>query len=481
MDKELWERIRKQLDSSLPTKKKVWFKKAFLLSISDDEIKLGVNSKFCLQGLERNGIEEIVNTASELAGHPVKITLQVADMPEPEKIESKKDVITDQPGEAPSKVPSSRKKAEIKKDEAKEFDIPVKEKKIDYETGLNPIYNFDNFVVGENNNFAYNAAKVISRNPGISYNPCLIYGGVGLGKTHLLQAIGNYIVRDNPKMKVAYITAETFTNELINSIVKKNASTTFKMRYRNVDVLLIDDIHFLQGKDASQEELFHTFNALTDKNKQIVFTCDRPISELRGIEDRIRTRFTKGLNVDLQPPMYEMRMAIVKRKCEELGYNIPTEYQELICQNIRTNVRDLEGALLTLDSFRRLVGGELTREKVLDHIKNFIPAQALKESEIGIEQIIEATARFYNINAADIKSRSRNKNISRPRHIAIYITSEMTSRSLSEIGQALSIKDHTSVKYAIDKISDAIKSDEDLNNEIESIKTSILKGPENEF
>lgn len=479
MDKELWERVREQLESSLPNKKKVWFKKVFFVSSTEDEITLGLNSSFCLQGLERNGIEEIVNTASEFAGHQVSIKLIVTDQKAVQ--ESSKQAEREDGRTTSSQKPSSQSSTlseKGKKTDESSVSAPYGTTSTQYsmneETHLNPHYTFDNFVVGDNNNFAYNAAKVISRNPGLSYNPCLIYGGVGLGKTHLLQAIGNYIVKDNPKMNVLYITAESFTNELINAIFKKNASTLFKKKYRSVDVLLIDDIHFLQDKESSQEELFHTFNDLTERNKQIVFTCDRPITELKGITERLRTRFTKGTNVDLQPPLYETRMAIVQKKCEEMHYDIPRDIQELICQNIKTNVRDLEGALITLDSFSKLVGKEITKKVALDHIRNFIPATVLKESEITIDKIIDETGKYFNIPSSELKSRSRNKNVATPRHIAIYIASEMTTRSLSEIGKSFNIQDHTSVKYAIDKIAANIKEDEDLKNIISNIKKAIM-------
>ena len=486
MDKELWEQISRQLDSSLPLKKKTWFKKVVFLGCDGDVINLGLHSEFTLQGLLRNGTDEISNTCSEFMGRPMSLNFSVIDEEDTSKPEEKADIPAEESleNEGSQLPPVHRNTASKKSSNLQDRIYGETSKKAaaeakQAESHLNPHYSFDNFVVGDNNNFAYNAAKVISKNPGLSYNPCLIYGGVGLGKTHLIQAIGNFIIKDNPKMNVIYTTAESFMNELVGSIINKTASTVFKKKYRSADVLLIDDIHFLQDKDKAQEELFHTFNDLTERNKQIVFTCDRPITELKGIADRLRTRFTKGTNVDLQPPLYEMRLAIVKAKCQEMGYNIPNDIQELLCQNIKTNVRDLEGALITLDSFSKLVGKEITKKVALDHIRNFLPAQVLKESEITVDFIIEEVCKYFNITPTDIKSKQRSQAVTRPRHIAMYIAADMTNRSLSEIGKTLNVKDHTSVKYAIDKISSARRTDEDLNEAIENIRKTILEGGDN--
>ena len=235
---------------------------------------------------------------------------------------------------------------------------------------LNPDYTFDSFVIGDNNSFAANAAYAISKNPGTAYNPCLFYGGVGLGKTHLIQSIGHSVYKDSPDLKVVYVTAESFTNEFLDMLGKKKMHQ-FKNKYRNVDVLLIDDIHFLQKKEGTQEELFHTFNALYESKKQIVFTCDRPVSELKNLTDRLRSRFERGLNVDLKPPDLETRQAILMKKMENRNISISKDVIELICENITTNVRDLESALLKLAAYAELVHKdisiEVAREQLKDH------------------------------------------------------------------------------------------------------------------
>ncbi|HIV98708.1 MAG TPA: chromosomal replication initiator protein DnaA [Candidatus Ornithospirochaeta avicola] len=443
MLKDSWLKTKEQLSASLPGTKKRWLDNAEYVSEDNDSIKLSFSSQFYKDNFDKQCKTEVENTISEFEDRHIRCTFSIDKDRAKEKAEN---------------VPE--KKEEIKQETKKN------------ET-LNPSYLFDNFIIGENNLFAANVARVIAKNPGTSYNPCLIYGGVGLGKTHLIQAIGNYIYSHNPKMKVIYVTAETFTNELIHAISAKTANNKFKQKYRSADVLLIDDIHFLSGKESTQEEIFHTFNELTDKNKQVVFTCDRPISELVGINERLITRFRKGTNVDLQPPKYETRMAIAKKKCQTLNFNLSDQVLEFVCQNINTNVRDLEGAITTLQAFSNLVGKEITKEIAAEHIKNFIPVQMIKNNDISIDQIIRETSRYFSISEYEIKGKSRNKTVTIARHIAMYLASTLTNLSLSEIGNFFNGKDHTTVVYAIKKIESAEENDESLKEAINKIKESF--------
>ena len=275
-------------------------------------------------------------------------------------------------------------------------------------------------------------------------------------------------------MKIIYTTAESFTNEFIDSLLSKEKISAFKSKYRNVDVLLIDDIHFLQKKDSTQEELFHTFNELYDNHKQIVLTCDRPITELTDITDRLKTRFRKGLNVDLQPPAYETRMAIAMQKCKERGYTIDPKVLEFICQSINTNVRDLEGALTTLSSFASLVGKPVTLDIAREQLKNFIIAPAIKNTDITIDMIIHKTAAYFNVKDYDIRGKSRNKNIMLARHISIYLASELTSYSLSEIGKVMNGKDHTTIMYSVEKIKSIMETDESVRQAVNDLKADLL-------
>jgi chromosomal replication initiator protein len=331
-------------------------------------------------------------------------------------------------------------------------------------------YIFENFVIGENNSFAANAAIAIASNPGVSYNPCLIYGGVGLGKTHLMQSIGNRVWQSNEKAKVICITAEEFTNEFIQSIHDKTTQS-FKNKYRFVDVLLIDDIHFLQNKLGSQEELFHTFNALYDGNKQMVFTCDRPVSELKNLSDRLRSRFERGLNVDLQPPNFETRCAILKKKVEAGTITVPDEVVEIIAKNISTNVRDLEAALTKLVAYSELVHKEITLEIAQNQLKDVFSQS--KHGNVTIDNILRVVADFYKLSYSDLKGKKRTKNIAMPRQIAMYIAREITEYSTTELGFEFGGRDHTTVMHACQKIDERLKLDPNLESSIQTLVRTI--------
>ncbi len=445
MQEELWKQAVRRLNQTMPSSGKLWLEKAFFHDGNDDFITLSFSSRFYLDSFRKNCLDQAVNVLSDFAGKDISVKLTIDES---------------------IKENAVREGSRTQK---------VSEKKKAVNETLNSEYTFDNFIVGENNLFACNVAKVISDNPGTSFNPCLIYGGVGLGKTHLVQAIGNYIYEHNPKMKVIYVTAETFTNELIQAISNKTANAKFKTKYRTADVLLIDDIHFIADKISTQEEIFHTFNELTEKNKQIVFTCDRPLTELTGINERLITRFRKGANVDLQPPQYETRMAIAIRKCKDLEFSLSQDVLEYICMNIKTNVRDLEGALTTLYSFSTLVGREITKDIAMEHIRNFIPSQMIKNTDVTIDQIISQTSSYFNVSIFDVRGKSRNKNVSLARHISMYLSSILTNLSLTEIGKYFDNKDHTTISYAINKIKSIEESDESLKRAIESIMENLTR------
>jgi chromosomal replication initiator protein len=331
-------------------------------------------------------------------------------------------------------------------------------------------YTFENFVIGDNNGFASNAALAISKNPGTSYNPFLIYGGVGLGKTHLMQSIGNRVWIESPKVKVICITAEEFTNEFIQSIHDKTTQN-FKNKYRYVDVLLIDDIHFLQNKLGSQEELFHTFNALYDANKQMVFTCDRPVSELKNLSDRLRSRFERGLNVDLQPPNFETRCAILKKKIEAGRIPVPDEVIDIIAKNISTNVRDLEAALTKLVAYAELVHKEITLEIAQNQLKDVFSQS--KHGNVTIDNILRVVADYYKLSYNDLKGKKRTKNIAFPRQVAMFIARDITEYSTTELGFEFGGRDHTTVMHACQKIEERLKLDPNLESTIQSLVRTI--------
>lgn len=329
---------------------------------------------------------------------------------------------------------------------------------------------FENFVIGENNSFAANAALAIAKNPGTAYNPFLIYGGVGLGKTHLMQSIGNRLWAESGKAKIICLSAEEFTNEFIQSIHDKTTHT-FKNKYRQADILLIDDINFLEKKMGSQEELFHTFNALYDTNKQMVFTCDRPVSELKNLSDRLRSRFERGLNVDLQPPNYETRCAILRKKAESAKLPVSTEVTDIIAKNISTNVRDLEAALMKLSAYAALVGKSITLEIAQQQLKDVFSQS--KHGNVTIDHILRVVADHFKISYGDLKGKKRTKNIAYPRQVAMYIAREITEYSTTELGLEFGGRDHTTVMHGCQKIEERLKLDPALETNIQQIVAAV--------
>lgn len=338
---------------------------------------------------------------------------------------------------------------------------------------LNPRYTFDTFVVGNNNKFAHAAALAVSESPGKMYNPLFIHGGAGLGKTHLMHSIAHFILNENPSKKVLYVTSETFTNELIDSIRNKNntAMTKFREKYRNVDVLLIDDIQFIIGKEATQEEFFHTFNDLHGNKKQIIISSDKPPKDIETLEARLRSRFEWGLIADISSPDFETRMAILHKKEEIDGYNIDNEVIEYIAENIKSNIRELEGALNKLIALSKLENKEINVELAQEALQDIISPD--EKREITPSLIISVVAEHFHITEDDIKSNKRNNEIVFPRQIAMYLCTNMTSYGLKKIGAEIGNRDHSTVIHGSNKISEAIKESETVKNTIEILKKKI--------
>jgi len=324
---------------------------------------------------------------------------------------------------------------------------------------LNPRYTFDAFVIGAGNQFAHAACQAVAERPSKAYNPLFLYGGVGMGKTHLMQAIGHEIARRQPQSAICYISSDKFTNEMINSI-RYDKLTTFRDKYRNVDVLLIDDIQFITQKERTQEEFFHTFNALHESMKQIVIASDRPPKELAEIEDRLRSRFEWGLIADIQPPDLETKVAILQKKAEQEKVTLPTDVALYIASNIRSNVRELEGALIRLVAHSSLIGAEITLPYTQQVLKNFIDSQARK---VTIESIQKAVAEQFGLRLVEIKAKNNSRAIVYPRQIAMYLAKHLTEASLPEIGRQFGGKHHTTVLHSVEKIDEARKTDKDLN------------------
>mgnify|MGYP001080096179 CR=1 FL=1 len=346
---------------------------------------------------------------------------------------------------------------------------------INYENAnLNPKYKFETFVVGSNNNFAHSACLAVAESPGEAYNPLYIYGGAGLGKTHLMNSIGHFILEENPDTKVMYVTSEIFTNEVIESIRSGNAATMSKLRekYRTVDVLLIDDIQFIIGKESTQEEFFHTFNTLHSAGKQIILSSDKPPKELETLEERFRSRFEWGLIADIQPPNYETRMAILKKNAENCNKKIDDEVLEYIATNIKSNIRELEGAFNKIIAFSKLNNLDINLEHAQEALKDIIYADTPRDVTPSL--IINVVAEYFGITADDIMSKKRNSELVQAREIVMYLCRDLTAESLSGIGKFLGKKDHTTVIHGVNKISEEIVNNVELKNKIETIKKKLI-------
>lgn len=438
----LWDEALKVMQENLPSQEfDMWFSALQMESIKDKEARLTVPDSLHRDRFAQKYLTKLQGILSDLTGSKMSVSVSLRKRSGSSK---------------PAAAEAHRKSLPRKRTQAP--------------PSLSSDYTFERFVVGENNSFAANAARAIARNPGKAYNPCLIYGGVGLGKTHLLHAIGNDVYREFPDLKIAYVTAESFTNEFILSIGQQKTHH-FKNRYRSMDVLLIDDIHFLPGKKGTQEELFHTFNALHDSAKQMVFTCDRPVSELRELTDRLKSRFSMGLNVDLQPPEYETRVAILRQKIDEKGVKVPDDVIELVCKNIRTNVRDLERALTNLLAYADLVNAEINLEVAQRRLQDHFASP--EQKNIPVELIQRVVAEYFSLSHIDIKGNRRTKAIAFPRQLAMYITREITEFSTTEIGRAFGDRDHTTVMHACQKVEDKIKTDDTLEPTVQYLIRSI--------
>jgi chromosomal replication initiator protein len=347
---------------------------------------------------------------------------------------------------------------------------PITQQRFDWDGAaqLNPKYTFDDFVIGAGNQFAHAAARAVAERPSKAYNPLFLYGGVGMGKTHLMQAIGHEVKKRSPQTSICYVSSERFTNDMINAL-RYSKMTGFRDKYRNMDVLLIDDIQFLVNKERTQEEFFHTFNALHECLRQIVIASDRPPKELAEIEDRLRSRFEWGLIADIQPPDLETK-AILQKKAESEQVMLPTDVALFIASNIRSNVRELEGALIRLTAYSSLTGGEINLQTAQDVLKNLIDSQVRK---VTIESIQKAVCEQFGLRPAEIKAKNNSRVIVFPRQIAMYLSKHLTDASLPEIGRQFGGKHHTTVLHSVEKIETVRKTDKDLNRVLNKLTESL--------
>ncbi len=439
---------------------KLWFNMNYVED-TIDTITVSVASNFLKQSMQKRGNFDIVlKKLKEITGQDdIKLNIivkeDVAEKTEKSESAVSKNEASEKTNseEKASKKSSSSESAEAKKSNFKKHPLLQEE------------YTFDTFIPGDNSNFAYNASVAVAKKPGKQYNPILLYGGSGLGKTHLMQAIGNYIYNNGgEKLKICYVSAESFTNEFTISI-KEGKTNSFKNKYRNLDVLLLDDIHFLQGKESTQEELFYTFNALHEKKAQMVFTCDRPIKEIKNMATRLVSRLSNGLCIDLQPPSYETRVAILQKKIDLMEKNLSQDIIEYIAKNIETNVRDLEAALNKVFGYADLVGKSPDLEITKHLLKDVMDSGSLES--ISIDVIQKIIADNYQISVADLKSKKRDKKYVVPRQIAIYIAREITEMAYTDIGNEFGGKDHSTIMSAYNKIAEQIKIDSTLESKIQ--------------
>ena len=439
---ELWDsllsRLRVEVGEQIFN---AWFSPISPISVSEDTFTVGVPSEFFKEWIRDRYSSVLVENLSKVAGKKLAIDFVITPVEEPKAAQK-------QPGE---RFHQKEKKGWFRSVFPKQNgDAPLKE------TRLNPEYTFNNFVVGPNNRFAHAAAMATAESPARAYNPLFIYGGVGLGKTHLMHAMGNELLHKSPKTTVLYISSEEFTNQLIKAI-QTRSTPDFRERYRKVDVLLIDDIHFIAGKDSTQEEFFHTFNSLYDAHKQIVLSSDRSPKEIRTLEERLISRFAWGLITDMQPPDFETRTAILRKKSEKETVRLPDELFTFLAGKIKTNIRELEGALIRVIAYAELMNKEITVDLAKEVLKGMIIEG---EKKIGVELIQKKVAQYFNINLLDMKARKRTKTVVYPRQVAMYLSRDLTDLSLPEIGGSFGGRDHTTVMHACDKIEKGCKSDE---------------------
>ena len=443
--KELWQKTLNIIKSEMSEVSfNTWIKSCEPISMSSDTIKISVPNSFTQDILDKRYKDLVANSIKAICSKLYKVEFLIS---------------------------SDLQSEEVTKEEKKEKEqsIVVND---EMSTTLNPKYTFDSFVIGNSNRFAHAASLAVAEAPAKAYNPLFIYGGVGLGKTHLMHAIGHYILQNNPNAKVVYVSSEKFTNELINSI-RDDKNEEFRNKYRNVDILLIDDIQFIAGKERTQEEFFHTFNALHDANKQIILSSDRPPKEIPTLEDRLRSRFEWGLIADIQIPDFETRMAILKKKADVEKLNVENEVMVYIATKIKSNIRELEGALIRIVAYSSLTNREITVDLASEALKDIISKKQGKNITINLIQDIVSS--YFNLRVEDLKSQRRTRNVAYPRQIAMYLSRKLTDMSLPKIGEEFGGRDHTTVIHAYEKISDNLNTDETLQHTIEDITKKLTQ------
>ena len=458
-----WTKAKETLRSMVnPDLFNLWFDPIQLVSIEKSKATLLAPNEFCAVWLKDNYKEILQDVLSHITSTKLTVIFEIRSDTDAKDLSSDSVNVeaefNNNPKSTDLKLSGTTKKRAKGTDSAEKL--------------FNPKNTFSTFVVGENNNFAHAAALAVAQSPGRSYNPLFLYGGVGLGKTHLLHAIGHYALKENPRLKVSYLSSEKFTNKYIDAI-QNNELTKFRRTYRKTDILLIDDIQFLAGKERIQEEFFHTFNALHEAHKQIVMTCDRPANEIKNLEHRLVSRFEWGLVTDMQPPDFETRLAILRKKAATIDVQVPEEIVAFLAKRIRTNIRRLEGALIRVSSYQSLTGKPMTTTTVEGLLKDVLHEEG--RTIISIEQIQKRVAEHYDIRLADMTSRRRPENIAFPRQVAMFLSRELTGKSLNSIGEAFGGRDHGTVLHACRLVRDRMEVDIEVRQAVRYLEGQISR------
>ena len=444
-----------------------WVRPTHAINYQDGAMVVGVHSPYAKEWLENRLNTTIQRTVTGIVGKSVEVRYVVKDSRSSRESEDARDSRFE-----PDLLQNKNdNEAEVRADEARAAAVRARSDELAARAtaSLNPKYTFETFIVGKSNQLAHAAALAVAEHPAESYNPLFLYGGTGLGKTHLLHALGQHTLTKG--RRVMYVSSETFTNDLVNAI-RNQTTNEFRRVYREVDLLLIDDVQFIGGKESTQEEFFHTFNHLYSANKQIVISSDRHPRAIPTLEDRVRSRFEGGMITDIQPPDFEMRIAILRTKADALAVRVPDDVVDFIARKVQSNIRELEGALTRVIGYARLMSAPLTVELATTVLQDILRHQPIKP-----EQVLLAVAEFYRLDVADLTGRSRNKEVVVPRQMAMYLVREETGTSLPQIGDLLGGRDHTTVMYAHEKIAEQIETDDNRRREALAIKERLYKEP----
>lgn len=465
---DVWRKVREVLARELSDRSyKTWFEPLTCKQLTDDKLVLSVPDNYYGQWLKNHYHDLLMSAIHECLGSKREVIYEVAEKEAP-----KEQAPAPAPREQADSLSPSLKDDSAERSPNSAVSPSKQNTSAATQSELNKNYSFDQFVIGPGNRFAHAAAMAVAEAPARQYNPLFIYGPVGLGKTHLMQAIAHEIKRRNPGAKVLYISSEKFTNQLITSI-QTRSTAQFRSKYRNLDLLLIDDIHFIAEKEATQEEFFHTFNSLYDSHKQIVVSSDRPPKEIPGLEARLVSRFGWGLVTDIQTPDFETRVAILKKKMEKETVQVPDDVAYYIASKIASNIRELEGALIRVVAYCSLTGQLVTKANAQQVLRDSVKEE---EKNLSIEKIQGTVAEYFNLKVSELRSKRRSRSVSRPRQIAMYLVRSLTDHSLPEIGEYFGGRDHSTVLHGFNKISDELETKPDTQRLVEELRELLKKG-----